>query len=289
MLTLVVAPPGARPPALNGRLANVWRDDGGAVFARAFVKDETRLLIWSGLGVFRFTPESPAVTVWPESPETVDTVRDMFARVVQPLVLQAQGWQAMHASAVAGAAGALAFCGDGHSGKSTLAFVAGQQQGLTQIADDAIVLGVTTSDVMLEPIAFRAKLRRAAYEHLRQRTATDPHGQAAFAPSRRLPLLAIVVLSQSADAPSRAITIRLRGAEAFRELLRHAHCFDDYDRVHNRAVLDSYLTVAATVPIYRVTYRPDLNAVDDLAADVVALGFGPGVDSGAGLATDRQT
>src|SRR5687768_8070207 len=116
MLTLALAPDEAPPADPSGRLVNVWKDDAGAAFAHAYRAGEACRIVWQGLGEFQFVTHQPVVTAF-VAPGVSDTlVRDMFLRVVQPVVLQAQGFQTLHASAVLGPLGAIAFCGVGHSG-----------------------------------------------------------------------------------------------------------------------------------------------------------------------------
>jgi len=277
VLTLAFAPDDSDPPAPTGRLVNSWRNDQEEPFARAFVDQDRRVIVWPGLGIFSFSFDSRDVSVWPDVAATTDVVRDMFVRVIQPIILQAMGWQTLHASAVAGTTGAIVFCGVGHSGKSTLAYAAGRQAGTTQVADDAVVMQVGRGSVALLSMPFRPKLRRPSYDHLLEVTGRDPHAATAGATDAGVsasPLKAIFVLRQLSAAPRPARAERLGAAEAFRELLRHAHCFDEQDRAHSRALLEAYLTVVGVVPVYRLDYRPVLADLDELSSTVIALGLG---------------
>ena len=270
MLTLALAPGEAPPADPSGRLVNVWKDDNGAPFAHAYRAGDACRIVWQGLGEFHFATQFPVVTAFAARDVSDALVRDMFLRVVQPVVLQAQGFQTLHASAVLGPLGALAFCGVGHSGKSTLGYAAARAPGYQQIADDSVVLDVRPSGaqtpVTVQRLPFRPKLRQPSLGHFRRDATHDPHAPVldALMTGDPAPLGAILVLSQQDTAPIIPQPFRLPQAESFRELLRHAHCFDDGDRRHSRSLIEDYLHLADIVPVYRVVYRADINAIDEL-------------------------
>jgi hypothetical protein len=272
VLTLAFAHGESPPPALSGRLVNSWRNDQEAPFAQAFVDDRRHLISWRDLGIFAFTLDHTHVTVWPVPTASPAIVRDMFMRVIQPVILQAMGWQALHASAVSSPNGAIAFCGVGHSGKSTLAYMASLKPGVEQIADDAILIDVRERAVTLRPLPFRPKLRNPAYAYARQASGRDPHAIATRTVGSAMPLCAFFIVRQSATAPSPAEPMLLPPATAFRELLRHAHCFDERDPAHSRRVLDAYLTIVELVPVFRLCYRPDLAELEALSRVVLDNG-----------------
>ncbi len=147
------------PPRHPDREVCVWRDEQGHVFARAFAQGARRWIDWPGLGIFAFAAGSHRVQVWPAATDR-DLVAGAFARRLQPIILQALGRQAIHASAVLGRGGVLAFCGVGHSGKSTLAF-AMARIGFRQVADDALVLERLESTVSVTAAAFHTWPSRA--------------------------------------------------------------------------------------------------------------------------------
>jgi hypothetical protein len=277
MLRLVFATAGASEAAPAGRAVNVWTDAHGAVVARGFSTGEEHQLVWSALGTFRFTTPSPVVTVYPEPGIRHELVRDMFARVIQPVVLQAQGAQALHASAVLGPHGVVAFCGVGHSGKSTFAYALSQASGYRQIADDSIVIDVTESSVLVRRLPFRPKLRQPSLRFFRDRRDNDPHAALPEDAMTGPPavLHAIVLLAQDPAAAATAAAVRLDRAATFPELLRHAHCFDESDRRHNRALIEAYLAIADRVPVYRLAYRPAIAEIDAVVSRLLACVTGP--------------
>ncbi|MEO7189937.1 MAG: hypothetical protein ABI051_02660 [Vicinamibacterales bacterium] len=258
----------SRPGHASTRQVNAWADDSGEVFARAFAADDARWIDWKGLGTFHFNDATRDVHVSPATGSSPDVIQRMFDRVVQPVILQTKGWQALHASAVSGPHGALIFCGQGRSGKSTLAYALGQQPGFRQLSDDAVVIRASTAAVQLCPLPFQPSLRRASAEFFR----TSPHGQAhtgwTESPTPPLPVHAVFVLAQDASAPTRPIVERVAPAEAFSVLLTHAHCFDESDAAATRQMVQAYLLVADAVRVHRVTYRPDFAHLSELLACV---------------------
>ena len=76
--------------------------------------------------------------VWPVRGMTLEWARAEFDRMLRPIVLQALGWQALHAGAALTSEGALLFCGRSGAGKSTTAYALGKM-GWTQLADNQVV------------------------------------------------------------------------------------------------------------------------------------------------------
>jgi hypothetical protein len=277
MLTLAFARTGEAGPDSGGRLVNVWKDPAGRIFARAFADGRVRWIDWDGLGRFTFEAGSRLVHVGPAPDASPPVVRDMFARVVQPVILQALGWQALHGSAAMGPSGVVVFCGVGRSGKSTLGFAAGRLPGWRQVADDAVVLSAGSSGVSVELLPFRPKLRPASASFF-DRFALDSHQapESADGPGSdrqlhgdRAPLAAVVILSQALDAQEVPAPERMRQAAAFADVLAHAHCFDPADRAATGLMVRAYLEIAAQVPVFRVRYRPNFARLEALVASVM--------------------
>lgn len=256
------------------RLVNTWSDDAGAVFARAFADGPRRRIEWPGIGAFEFTGTSPTVLL--HGSPSVDRARahDIFSRIVQPIVLQAQGTETLHASAVVGPRGAVALAGVSGSGKSTLAWALGQRTGFRQIADDAVVMdsgdtGAARTVVHVWPIPYLPRLRRTARESLTRNVPPDP--PRVDIPAGRPRLSAVVLLEQADTADPTARPVRLAPPDAFTAVLAHAYCFDEDDRSERERMVRHYLDLAATVPVFRLRYRPDFSALPDLVDGVIAV------------------
>ncbi|HYN10690.1 MAG TPA: hypothetical protein VES67_25120 [Vicinamibacterales bacterium] len=272
MLTLTFAEGEAPPDARGGREANIWRDEHGQICARGFVGAAGRWMECPGLGVFAFDARSTVVRAWLASGTSPNEVADRFTRTLLPPILQAMGWQALHASGVAGLEGTVALCGVSGSGKSTLAYALGQS-GFNQTADDGVVIRVGRDGVFAHPVPFAPKLRGAAAMHF---GLADP---APINVSQRqyLPLKVIVLLHQDARRPDTVRLDRVRPTAAFPALVTHAHSFDPDEPVAARQFADDYLSVAARVPVFSLSYHPNVARLAHVLTAVTALAAEHGI------------
>jgi hypothetical protein len=257
MLSLIVSA-GVAPKA--GRQVSEWRDDCGKVFARAFSAEDHCRIDWPGLGAFAFRPGSRDVLVWPEPDARHEEISDTFDRLLQPIILQALGKQALHAAAAVGPSGTIAFCGNAGSGKSSLGF-AMRQAGYRQLADDALVLQLEGDRVSVCPLPFAPRLRPASRLHFgySEKIPAPPVDLRAA----DLALSAIFLLRQDDQIERPQLTV-LPQAQAFSALMAHAHCYDVQDPTHIRHLVESYLAVVSLVPVFALQYRPDLQQLPQL-------------------------
>ena len=274
MLDLVFEP--QPPPREPEREVCVWRDEQGTVFARAFARGTRRWIDWPGLGVFAFGAGSATVHVWPAADRAI--VANAFARVVQPIILQALGRQALHASGVLGAGGVLAFCGVGRSGKSTLAFALAEA-GFRQIADDALVIERDAGAVTTRFLPFVPGLREPSRRHFGNRAASASRASIdpLTADGRTAPLRGILVLRQDEAVVVPEAPIRMPAVQAFAALVTHARCFDETDAAHTRQLVEDYLAIAEDVPVFALRYPPHFGRLNDLIAFVIETGRTVGV------------
>jgi hypothetical protein len=227
------------------------------------------------VGTFAFSSESSIVHAWPAPGANPDVVVKQFETVLQPVILQALGWQTLHAAAVAGSGGALALCGVRGSGKSTIAFAL-RQAGWTQIADDALVLSVDAGHVTAHPLPFTSRLREASFRHFAgpSDVLADAH---AHGDRPATPLRAIFVLQQIANLSDPSVS-PVAPARAFSGLLVHAHCFDMQDREEAQRLTLDYLAIAERVPVLALTYGPDLSGLARVVAVIDEAAASLGVE-----------
>jgi hypothetical protein len=263
VLDLVVHDERPVPRPGDADAINVWRDDRGAVFAEAFRDAGRYRLDWRGIGTLAFDA-GPRVDFWPATDVAAAEAVDRFVRIAQPVVLQALGYETLHASAVQLPAGIAAFCGPSGTGKSTLAYALGRRAGIEQVADDAVVLTFGDAGISAAPLPFRSRLRPSA------QTFFDRAEAHAVDPASATPVLlvAVFILSQP-DTQTSAIEItRIAPSSAFAAVLTHAHCFDERDPAATTRIIQHYLDVVARVPIFQLAYVPNFARLDELA-DVV--------------------
>jgi len=250
---------GERPPdSSRARLVNTWRASTGEVVATLHADPQRRWIDWHGLAVFAFSDLSREVSVWPVDQVNPDLVHEVFRRAVLPAILQACGRQALHASAVILDGSLLVFCGRSGSGKSTLAYALGRQ-GLTQAADDVIVIDAVRPHVVGRPLPFSPRLRVPSREHF----AFNAGDASVIDAGASAPVTAFFLLSQepSSIAPS---VERLDAAPAFSRLLAHGYCFDPSDPSETRQLTDDYMAMVAIVPVFETAYRPGLGELPAL-------------------------
>src|SRR5260370_35432527 len=153
MLSLIISS-GVAPTA--GRQVNEWRDERGKVFARAFSSENHYRIDWSGLGAFVFHPGSRDVLVWPERDARHEEISNTFYGLLQPVILQVLGQQALHAAASVGPSGTIAFCGNARSGESPLGF-AMRPAGYRQLAAAAFGLQPENEREYILPLPLRTR------------------------------------------------------------------------------------------------------------------------------------
>jgi hypothetical protein len=263
LLTLQLA--SKRPDISRAREGCVWRDLDGSVCGRSLIAGHDRWLDWYDVGLLAFNDRSPVVRVWPVRGMTLESARAEFDRMLRPIVLQALGWQALHAGAALTSEGALLFCGRSGAGKSTTAYALGQM-GWTQLADDQVVWQLHDGRPKVQALPFKPRLRPLSHARLGDKTSP----RSPWPTSQGLiPMAAIYLLEQRTDGAPVSIS-RVAPAQAFSALLPHAHCFDLSDVDATRVFTDDYLTLASEVPVFKVRYAPDLDRLPELLHTIVS-------------------
>lgn len=272
MLTRVEASEPLDDSPASGREArevNTWRDDQGRMLARACVSGVLHWIDWLGVGRFSFTPPHRTITVHRIRGVPDAILSDTFQRQVQPIVLQALGFQTLHASAAVIGDAVAVFAGHPHSGKSTLAHAMGRR-GYPQFADDAVVIDARSDDVVAHAMAFSPRLRDASRTHFESATETGSAGTTAMSAGAARRLAAVILLTQTTAADVMSSPRLLRPAEGLRLMLAHANGFDAVDLAERRRTLADYLRLAQTVPIFDLSYRPDFAHLPALISRVAS-------------------
>jgi hypothetical protein len=229
--------------------AEVWPVGGGRVLASAYDRAGWHWLELPGLTTFRFDEGGERVAAMPRPGVRPDTVAEAYRHSALPLVLQARGHEALHASAVVAAAGVAIFCGASGSGKSTTAYGL-HRRGYGLWSDDVVALEFRAGAIQAIPLPFDVRLRppSASLFGLGERGAR----LAAALPAAPRPLVAVCVLDREHGQGAEPVVEPLAPREAFTAVLAHAFCFSLRDRARKRVMLDRYLAVIARVPAYRV-------------------------------------
>ena len=219
-----------------------------------------------GTASFRFLADQGNVLALAEANVSPGNVEDTYLRAVLPLVLQLRGHEVLHASAVSSARGLVVLCGASGTGKSTTAHGL-SRRGYPVWADDALVLDIQGDDTKASQVPFRLRLHADAAIFFRgdAEDRTTP----ATTPSRSS-LVAVVILDRREGSVPLVRITRLEPTDAFLGLLPHAYYFGLSDPARKASMLDRYLRLASSVPVFEVRYRPGLGDIQAVLDEVEA-------------------
>ena len=250
----------------GGTLVQTWRDLSDAVCAYGYAGPEWWAMELPRVGTFRLDLAEPRVIRVFVRPGVSSTqLNDLYRRSVLPLLLQALGYETLHASAVRGSRGALAFCGERGAGKSTVAYALGTR-GLAQHADDTLALTIERAITTL-PLPFSPRLRPASADYFSHTPSGDPMDASNDDPA---PLSAIFILRPTERASGPEV-IHQPPARALQAVLAHAHCFEPENRNARLRLLRNYLEISTRVPTYVIRYQPGLERLEALLDAVLSM------------------
>lgn len=209
----------------SARLISDQRLPGGEVNFRIEADVEAGYLIWGpGYGANRITADGRRLLCTAASVGADAWQRLLIAQVL-PFAAVLRGLEVFHASAVVSGAGAIAFVGPSHAGKTSLA-LAMCRRGATFLADDVLALEPLGEGLAGHPGAAVAGIDRAESDRLLEAGELRPDdvlaadGRERVVRMRRAPepapLHALFFLDRRADGPDRP---RFEPAVGARELL----------------------------------------------------------------------
>jgi hypothetical protein len=250
-----------RPPDDEGPDVQIWLNRKGGVVAWGFRHSGLYWMAWPNLATYGFRVGESSIAAYPEPGAPVDVIWDTYRRVVLPMALQVNGWEALHASAVMTRRGVVAFCAVSETGKSTIAYGL-RRRGFPQWSDDGVVFGVDHQAILSVPLPFEVRLRPGSRTMFGEHVST-PNRPLDNTPGEQIhtdpqPLAAICVLTRSESGSNDHPRISdLPPATAFRSILAHAHEFDPSDADRRARMMQAYLTLVDRVPMREVTFSPD--------------------------------
>src|SRR5688572_26772684 len=262
MFDLRFAPADAwRPPALDAANPDIelWRDNDGTICAYGGSLNGTCWMHLPGVATFSFSDENAEITATADGSAARGRIVDAYYRTVLPLALQTRGIEVLHASAVRMHGGIVALCGVKETGKSTIAYAL-SRRGHSLYADDAVPFTKSDDVVRALSLPFTMRLRPSSAAYFgrngmseRKSPHADAQGPVLFTEER---LAAVFVLERSSPALSTTVPSvrRLTGAPAFLSALTHAYCFSPNNELQTARMVQHYLDLAASVPIFEVRF-----------------------------------
>ncbi|MGH3050966.1 MAG: hypothetical protein ACRDLK_12490, partial [Gaiellaceae bacterium] len=202
-----------------------------------------------------------------------EEVVDAYRGIALPMAVQiCLDLQAIHASGVlVPGRGVVGFCGPSHAGKTTAAHAFGLRGALLW-GDDNIALSTDGARPTSIRLPFTPNLRPASVEHFAEAGGDQVVVQAPEWAEE--PLAALCVLEPGRTAKDEPVLERLQGRRAVLALLENAFVFQPETDAERRRMLESYLRLAAAVPVYRLERAQTLagisQALDALEAALTA-------------------
>jgi hypothetical protein len=195
------------------------------------------------------------IDVCADAPPGMDQV--LAGGPVLAMALALRGQPCLHASAVSMGDRAVAFGGASGAGKSTLAALA-CLAGADLVADDILALAVNGPELRCLPGSPELRLRPLTAELLadapwpRRTTADARVAVLAGREDLGTPRLSAVVLPMVTGNEPAGVE-QLRGGAAITALLGCARVISLQTPEHHKTMLDLAVSLAASVPVYRVT------------------------------------
>lgn len=250
-------------PALDPRSFTVgpraipWKTEDGEIHAICEMDGGLPRVLLPNIGIIRVIDESGQVRGTVASSARIPAMEEVYYRFALPMILQAAGAEMLHASAIRGMKGVVAFCGPSGTGKSTLAYALSRKQ-YEHWADDSVVFLPHQNGFEALRLPFRPRVEIAAGKAVEFISGTESS-----------PLLAIAVLQRHSggvveSGQFHAEVERFSAAAAFRAVLPHIYSFILADPRRNALMMARYFDVAARLPVFDVRFTPCLDALPKL-------------------------
>ena len=247
----------------------VWLDPRRTARAYASQAGSHYWIDVSDVAMFYYSATTGQVVAVPRRAIEPGRVRAIYQRVVLPFLLQALGYEMLHASAVRTERGVVAFCGDSGAGKSTIA-TGLRRRGYPVWADDALLLEVGAR-IGAIALPFVVRLRRESAEFFGLGGRGDGSSDDLSGIERDpMDLAAVCVLKRRAGSEDDEVIGCHRDTAALTALLAHACAFNFEDLDRKRRMVTQYLAVAARIPVFEAVVRPGLERLSELLDHIEA-------------------
>lgn len=253
---------------------HVWCDRHGTVRAHSHTVGDRCWLHLFGTASYSFDPSGRDVVAHPEQDVSDDMVRDVYRRTIVPMILQVQGHEVLHASAVLLRQRLVAFCGISETGKSTFAYGLSRMQDCLLWTDDAVVFRHYEFGFGAVPLPFSTRLRERSARYFGEnqsiRRAVGDWDQFDGRLGAPVPVAAVCGLIRDTQLAAGRVTAirRLRPDEALVYAFTNANCFSFEDPVRKKETLEQYLAFTTRIPFYEIRFRPGFEFLDQVLEDV---------------------
>lgn len=244
----------------------VWCDSHNVVGALSHIVAGVPWLHVLEVASFKLEPIAHRATAFSFKASHTQII-DEFRRTVWPTLLQLQGLEVLHASAVRTQHGVVAFCAPSETGKSTIGYGL-SLLGYPAWADDTVVFS-STSSVLTYSLPNQARLRPTSAAYFGRAGAARSKGpsikhRGTLVPATAQPLIAVCVLEQVSDLTDSVQIERLLASEALTCLLENAVFFSLTDPLRKRQMIAHYLSLVTCLKTYRVRFRRSLETLPAL-------------------------
>jgi len=278
----------AEPAPLGGQWDwfHHWELPSGEVWLEIGKRENEYLLRFPDYADFVISGTGDRVTCLPVSGTPPNTLRQLFLDQVMPLLLSHRGDVVLHASAVAGPQGAIAFAGVSGCGKSTLA--AGLcARGFPLLTDDCFLLrekdggflaipsypGLRLWEDSLAGLEWEGAEVEAVSHYSEKKRLVAGNGRVAAA-GENVPLSRLYLLAPPDEhAETDSLTIApVRPQDALIELVRRAYCLDITDRNRIRSQFEMLGRIAAGAAIYQMNFPHDYARLQEVCDAILRNG-----------------
>jgi hypothetical protein len=259
----------------------IWHDNTGGIAAYVLCSNGTCQICFPGFASYAFeggaTDNPVRMVVRPARETTRQQAIDRLRRNVVPLLLQARGFQLVHASAVRLRDGVVGLCGASFSGKSTLA-AALAKFGLEIWADDSLLVCLEHDvPMVLKTPDVQLRLRSDSKAFFGKLDSGQPdlddsaNIELSFRCMDMAPLEALYLIRRDGNMDQSILlkSERILGHQAFTEILRQANYFNLEETKERRRLSEICLTIARAVPIYNFCYCDGFSFLDSVAEKLI--------------------
>ena len=256
-----------------------WRLPDGQVWLYFSRRGADYVLTFPGLAEFEIGGDGADIRCYPALDSPLDSLKHLFLDQVLPLLLSQCGKLVLHASAVTGPGGALAFTGSSGQGKSTLA-ASFSTSGYELLTDDCLIVEERHGSVFGTPLypslrlypevirtLFPGRTLSTPVTHYssKQRLGLTQPGLRFQTQPVRLDRLYILDPEDSSDIRITPLSCR----EAFLEIVKLSYLMDVHDPGTLKNEFESIARAAALPLFHRLSYPREFSALPELQREIL--------------------